>query len=64
MTKLDTTNASAYAQEYYLLDEIIGEEERTKRDKFARIRMETDDIIEENQLLTKENKYGCMQQYS
>ena len=56
LTKLDTTNASAYAQEYYLLDEIIGEEERTKRDKFARIRMETDDIIEENQILTKEKQ--------
>ncbi|MDF0705948.1 tetratricopeptide repeat-containing sensor histidine kinase [Flagellimonas okinawensis] len=56
LTKLDTANASAYAEEYYLLDETISEEERTKRDKFARIRMETDDIIEENQILSKEKQ--------
>ena len=56
LTQLDTANASAYAEEYYQLDEVISEEERTKRDKFARIRMETDDIIEENQILTKEKQ--------
>jgi len=56
LTQLDTVNASAYAQEYYELDEVISEEERTKRDKFARIRMETDEIIEENQILTKEKQ--------
>jgi len=56
LTQLDTNNASAYAQEYYELDEAISEEERTKRDKFGRIRMETDDIIEENQILTKEKQ--------
>ncbi|NDV16607.1 hypothetical protein GO009_11275 [Muricauda sp. TY007] len=56
LTKLDNTKASAYAEEYYQLNEIISEEERTKRDKFARIRLETDEIIEENQILTKEKQ--------
>ena len=56
LTQLDAANAAAYAEEYYQLDEAISEEERTKRDKFARIRMETDDIIEENQILTKEKQ--------
>ena len=56
LTKLDTAKASDYAEEYYQLNEIISEEERTKRDKFARIRLETDEIIEENQILTKEKQ--------
>lgn len=56
LTRLDTANAANYANQYYLLNEAIKEEERTKRDKFARIRMETDDIIEENQILTKEKQ--------
>ncbi|MER3319062.1 MAG: sensor histidine kinase [Allomuricauda sp.] len=56
LTQLDTANAASYAEEYYQLDEAVSEEERTKRDKFARIRMETDNIIEENQILTKEKQ--------
>lgn len=56
LTQLDTINASFYAKEYYLLNEVISEEERTKRDKFARIRHETNEIIEENQILTKEKQ--------
>ena len=56
LTKLDTAKASAHAEEYYQLNELISEEERTKRDKFARIRLETDEIIEENQILTKEKQ--------
>ena len=64
LTQLDTANAANYADQYYRLNEAIKEEERTKRDKFARIRMETDDIIEENQILTKEKKYGFILPYS
>jgi len=56
LTRLDKANAADYANQYYRLNEAIKEEERSKRDKFARIRMETDDIIEENQILTKEKK--------
>ncbi|WP_437395218.1 tetratricopeptide repeat-containing sensor histidine kinase [Flagellimonas lutimaris] len=56
LNRLDPANSQSYFEEYNQLDETISEEERTKRDKFARIRMETDDIIEENQLLTKEKQ--------
>ena len=56
LNRLDPVNSQSYFEEYYLLDEAISEEERSKRDKFARIRMETDDIIEENQILAKEKQ--------
>ncbi|RIV68523.1 hypothetical protein D2U88_15025 [Flagellimonas aequoris] len=56
LTKLDPANGSTYADDYYKLNETIKEEERTKRDKFARIRMETDEIIEKNEILTQEKQ--------
>ncbi|WP_318308743.1 tetratricopeptide repeat-containing sensor histidine kinase [Flagellimonas crocea] len=56
LNTLDPKNSNNYFSEYYQLNEAIKEEERTKRDKFARIRMETDDIIEENQILMKEKE--------
>jgi len=56
LTNLDTKNAAKYANEYYSLSESIQIEENTKRDKFARIRLETDQVIEENQVLTEEKQ--------
>ena len=56
LTKLDSENALAYSNEYYDLNETIKEEERTKRDKFARIRLETDQVIEANQVLSREKQ--------
>ncbi|MEZ4808742.1 MAG: ATP-binding protein [Allomuricauda sp.] len=56
LTKLDTNNAVAYSNEYYDLNETIKIEERTKRDKFARIRLETDEVIQENVLLTRQKQ--------
>ncbi len=56
LTRLDTVHAASYAEQYYQLNDIVQEEERTKRDKFGRIRMETDDIIEENKILTQEKQ--------
>ncbi|GLU44533.1 ATP-binding protein [Allomuricauda sp. NBRC 101325] len=56
LTNLDTAHAAAYANEYYALDALIKEEERTKRDKFARISFETDQVIEANQVLTEEKE--------
>lgn len=56
LTKLDKENALAYSDAYYDLNETIKEEERTKRDKFARIRLETDQVIEENQVLSREKQ--------
>ncbi|WP_318345416.1 hypothetical protein [Flagellimonas baculiformis] len=56
LTQLDKANAAAYANTYYELNEVIKEEERTKRDKFARIRLETDEILEENVILSRERQ--------
>ncbi|WP_127020766.1 tetratricopeptide repeat-containing sensor histidine kinase [Flagellimonas beolgyonensis] len=56
LTNIDPKNAAKYANDYYTLNETIQEEERTKRDKFARISWETDQIIEENQVLTEEKQ--------
>lgn len=54
--QLDTANAKSYFEEYSKLNEAIQEEERTKRDKFARIRLETDEVIEKNEILTQEKQ--------
>ena len=56
LTKLDAENALAYSNAYYDLNETIQEEERTKRDKFARIRLETDQVIHENEVLYREKQ--------
>ncbi len=56
LTQLDKTNAASYSNAYYDLNEVIQEEERTKRDKFARIRLDTDKIKEENVLLSRERQ--------
>ena len=56
LTQWDTENAVAYSNSYYDLNETIQEEERAKRDKFARIRLETDEVIEENRFLTRQRQ--------
>ncbi|MEO0506885.1 MAG: ATP-binding protein [Bacteroidota bacterium] len=56
LTELDAENAVAYSNDYYTLSEQIKEEERTKRDKFARIRLETDQVIEQNTVLTRQKQ--------
>lgn len=56
LANLDPKNATAYANEYFTLDKAIQEEERTKLNKFSRISLETDQVIEQNQLLTEERK--------
>ena len=56
LTQWDAQNAVAYSNAYYDLNETIQEEERAKRDKFARIRMETDEVIEENKFLTRQRQ--------
>lgn len=56
LTQLDPGNAAEYSNAFYDLSEIIKEEERTKRDKFARIRLETDEILEENVILSRERQ--------
>ena len=56
LTQWDAENAVAYSNSYYDLNETIQEEERAKRDKFARIRLETDEVIEENRFLTRQRQ--------
>ncbi|MEL6304926.1 MAG: sensor histidine kinase, partial [Bacteroidota bacterium] len=56
LTELDAKNAVPYSNDYYALSEQIKEEERTKRDKFARIRLETDQVIEQNTMLTRQKQ--------
>ncbi|WP_159076290.1 tetratricopeptide repeat-containing sensor histidine kinase [Flagellimonas amoyensis] len=56
LTQLDKPNAALYSNAYYDLNEVIQEEERTKRDKFARIRLDTDKIKEENVILSRERQ--------
>src|SRR5690606_22194870 len=56
LTQLDREHAASYANDYYQLSEAINEEERSKRDKFARIRMETDEIMERNVVLSLEKQ--------
>lgn len=45
-----------YAREYIKLNDSLVKEERAFRDKFARIRFETDEIVEENLKMSKENE--------
>ncbi|ADV50934.1 histidine kinase [Cellulophaga algicola DSM 14237] len=55
LTLVDKKNASTYAQEYFVIDKKLQEDERKLRDKFARIRFQTDEFIERNELLAKQN---------
>ncbi|MBP2833987.1 sensor histidine kinase [Aquimarina sp. U1-2] len=45
-----------YANSYISLNDSLIKEERLFRDKFARIRFETDEIVEENQQIARENE--------
>tara|TARA_R110002012_G_scaffold322096_1_gene555355 strand:+ start:41745 stop:43829 length:2085 start_codon:yes stop_codon:yes gene_type:complete len=55
LTKIDPKNATAYAQEYFAVSTRLQEEERQLRDKFARVRFQTDQFIEKNELLEAQN---------
>lgn len=53
---LDPKNTYAYAQEYIALDDSLQQEERKIRDKFARIRFETNEVLLNNQLLARQRQ--------
>ena len=53
---LDPENAPAYLKEYLVLNDSLQEEERKIRNKFARIRFETDEFIAENELLARQRQ--------
>ncbi len=53
LTTLDEENSQGYANAYFNLSDSLQVQERSIRDKFARIQMETDEVIEENEALTR-----------
>ena len=56
LTRIDPDNSYAYNQNYITLTDSLQEEERQFRDKFARIRFETDEYIAENEMLASEKQ--------
>ncbi|TQO36207.1 signal transduction histidine kinase [Arenibacter algicola] len=56
MAKVDPQNSSKYTQEYIKLNDSLIREERSTRNKFTRIRFETDEFIEQNELLTRQRQ--------
>ena len=53
LTQADTQNSARHAKAYFDLNEKLQLQERAIQDKFARIQMETDEVIEENEALAK-----------
>ncbi len=53
---VDPKNMYGYMQEYIALDDSLQQEERRIRDKFARIRFETDEVVANNQLLARQQQ--------
>lgn len=52
----DSNEGLAYANKYIALNDSLIKEERLFRDKFARIRFETDEIKDQNLKMTRENE--------
>ncbi len=53
---LDPAKAPVYIQEYITLNDSLQNEERQIRNKFARIRFETDEFIAQNELLARQRQ--------
>ncbi|RKN81483.1 tetratricopeptide repeat-containing sensor histidine kinase [Ulvibacterium marinum] len=56
MARLEPQNALEHTQRYMVLNDSLMQEERKARNKFARIRFETDEFIAENEILTREKQ--------
>ncbi len=56
LTRLDPKNSSSYGQRYMVLNDSLQNEERKTRNKLARIRFETDEVVAENQLLARQRQ--------
>jgi signal transduction histidine kinase len=55
-SKLDPLNGLTYSKEYIQLSDSLYKVERESRNKLARIEYETDEIIQEKEVLTEEKK--------
>lgn len=56
LSKVDKSNASTYLKEYVHLSDSLKVEERKTRNKFTRLRYETDEYIQETQKLSQETQ--------
>lgn len=56
LTSLDPDKASDYSHKYIQLNDSLLQAERNLQDKFALIRFETDEVLEENEALEKEKQ--------
>ncbi len=54
--RLDPENALSYTKSYIKLNDSLQQEERKAREKFARIRFETNETKEENRLLARQKQ--------
>lgn len=54
LAEIDKKNSAGYLEEFIQINDSLLKEERAIRDKFARIRYETDQYIEETELLSQQ----------
>ena len=57
LSKIDIANSNTYLKEYIVLDDSLKITDRKVRNKFTRLRFETDEYIEEAQILSKKIKW-------
>ncbi len=57
LSKLDRKNSYTYTNEYIKRSDSLQKEERVIRNKFARIRFETDEFIVENERLSRQKEF-------
>ncbi len=56
LSLVDHNNSSQYSKEYIKISDSIQEEDKKARNRFARIQYETDEIIQEKDLLAQQNR--------
>ena len=56
LSQIDAQNSNVYAQQYFELNDRLMAEERSIQEKFARIQYETDEIEQNNIVLTRQRK--------
>ncbi|HHC78285.1 MAG TPA: tetratricopeptide repeat protein [Flavobacteriia bacterium] len=56
LSKLDKKNNYQYSSQYIKLNDSLQKKERSIRNKFARIRFETDEFIDENERLSRQKR--------
>ncbi|WP_424494430.1 tetratricopeptide repeat-containing sensor histidine kinase [Salinimicrobium sp. GXAS 041] len=57
LSEMDTLRSNQYLSDYIQINDSLQREERAIRNKFARIRFETDEFIARNEYLNKEMKF-------